>query len=92
MSEEEIKEVEKFVNDRIEENLPLDENRNITMKEALQDGAMALFGEKYGDEVRTIRFGESVELCGGTHVSRTGDIWHFKIVSESAIAAGVRRI
>lgn len=92
MSEEELKEVEKFVNDRIEENLPLDEHRNITMKEALQEGAMALFGEKYGDEVRTIRFGDSVELCGGTHVNNTADIWHFKIISEGAIAAGVRRI
>jgi len=89
---DELREVENFVNARISGNLPLVENRNIPMEEALEQGAMALFGEKYGDAVRTIRFGQSVELCGGTHVQNTGDIWHFKIKSEGAVAAGIRRI
>ncbi|SHI96167.1 alanyl-tRNA synthetase [Arenibacter nanhaiticus] len=89
---DELREVENFVNARISGNLPLVENRNIPMEEALEQGAMALFGEKYGDAVRTIRFGQSVELCGGTHVKNTGDIWHFKIKSEGAVAAGIRRI
>ncbi|NDV16850.1 alanine--tRNA ligase [Muricauda sp. TY007] len=89
---EELRKVENFVNARIDGHLPLEENRNIPMKEAMEQGAVALFGEKYGDTVRTIRFGQSIELCGGTHVKNTADIWHFKIVSEGAVAAGIRRI
>ncbi|WP_040248457.1 alanine--tRNA ligase [Psychroserpens mesophilus] len=89
---EELRDVENFVNSRIEGKLPLQEQRNIPMEKAIEEGAMALFGEKYGDTVRTVRFGQSIELCGGTHVKNTGDIWHFKIVSEGAVAAGIRRI
>ncbi len=89
---EELRDVENFVNGRIDGKLPLQEGRNVPMKQAVKDGALALFGEKYGDAVRTIRFGQSIELCGGTHVQNTADIWHFKIVSESAIASGIRRI
>ena len=89
---EELREVENFVNARIEGKLPFEEQRNIPLKQAMKAGAMALFGEKYGDTVRTVRFGQSIELCGGTHVQNTGDIWHFKIVSEGAVAAGIRRI
>jgi alanyl-tRNA synthetase len=89
---EQLREVENFVNARIEDNLPLQENRNVPMQQAIDEGAMALFGEKYGDAVRTIRFGKSMELCGGTHVKNTGDIWHFKIKSEGAVASGIRRI
>ncbi|NNK81525.1 MAG: alanine--tRNA ligase [Flavobacteriaceae bacterium] len=92
MTKEELQDVEDFVNARIAGKLQLQEGRNVTMKQAMDEGAMALFGEKYGDTVRTIRFGHSIELCGGTHVKNTSDIWHFKIVSESAIAAGIRRI
>tara|TARA_E500000318_G_scaffold49470_1_gene46441 strand:+ start:137 stop:2749 length:2613 start_codon:yes stop_codon:yes gene_type:complete len=92
LTTEELREVENFVNARIDGHLPLEESRNVPMKEAMQQGAMALFGEKYGDTVRTIRFGQSIELCGGTHVKNTADIWHFKIVSEGAVAAGIRRI
>lgn len=89
---EELQEVENYVNARISGKLPLEESRNIPMEKAISDGAMALFGEKYGDTVRTIKFGKSIELCGGTHVKNTGDIWHFKIKSEGAVAAGIRRI
>ncbi|MDE3742753.1 alanine--tRNA ligase [Maribacter polysaccharolyticus] len=89
---EELRAVENFVNARIDGQLPLEENRNVPMEEAMKEGAMALFGEKYGDAVRTIRFGQSIELCGGTHVRNTADIWHFKIRSEGAVAAGIRRI
>lgn len=92
MTQEELHEVEKFVNARIDGQLQLQEERNVPMKSAIADGAMALFGEKYGDAVRTIRFGQSIELCGGTHVKNTGDIWQFKIKSEGAVAAGIRRI
>jgi alanyl-tRNA synthetase len=89
---DELRAIEDFVNARISGNLPLIEKRNIPMQEAIKDGAMALFGEKYGDTVRAIKFGKSIELCGGTHVKNTGDIWHFKIKSEGAVAAGIRRI
>ncbi|SIQ93592.1 alanine--tRNA ligase [Maribacter ulvicola] len=92
MTPEELQEVESFVNARIDGHLQLQEERNVPMKSAIADGAMALFGEKYGDAVRTIRFGQSIELCGGTHVKNTGDIWQFKIKSEGAVAAGIRRI
>ena len=92
VSQEELKAVEQFVNARIQEKLPLEEQRNTPFAQAIEQGAMALFGEKYGEEVRTIRFGQSVELCGGTHVANTSEIWHFKITSESAVASGIRRI
>ena len=92
MTEAELQQVEDFVNARIQEQLPLIERRNIPFAQAVSEGAMALFGEKYGDEVRAIKFGESMELCGGIHVKNTAEIWHFKIVSEGAVAAGIRRI
>jgi alanyl-tRNA synthetase len=92
LSDEELTLIEREVNDKIRQNIALNEHRNVPMQKALDMGAMALFGEKYGDLVRVIKFEESIELCGGTHVSNTAKIGRFKIVSESAIAAGVRRI
>ena len=92
MTTEELTEVERLVNHRIHEGLALVEARSVAMETAIAEGAMALFGEKYGDTVRTIRFGESIELCGGTHVNNTSEIWQFKIVSEGGVAAGIRRI
>ncbi len=92
MTENELQQIEDFVNARIQEQLPLIERRSIPIQQALDEGAMALFGEKYGDNVRAIKFGESMELCGGIHVKNTAEIWHFKIISEGAVAAGIRRI
>ncbi|UUV21909.1 alanine--tRNA ligase [Paenimyroides aestuarii] len=92
VTDEELQQIEAFVNARIQEQLPLIERREIPFKQAIEEGVMALFGEKYGDTVRAIKFGDSMELCGGIHVQNTADIWAFKIVSESAVAAGIRRI
>lgn len=92
MTEEELALVEEKVNQKIKESIALQEFRNIPIQEAIDKGAMALFGEKYGDSVRMIQFGSSKELCGGTHVKNTSEIGHFKIVSESSAAAGIRRI
>ena len=92
LSEEEILAVEQFVNDRIRDNIKLEEQRQVPMEVAMATGAMALFGEKYGDTVRTVKFGSSIELCGGTHVQQTSDLWYFKITTETAVAAGIRRI
>ena len=92
VTNEQLREVEQMVNAAIRANDPLDERRECPIDEAREAGAMMLFGEKYGDKVRMVRFGESVELCGGTHTSATGNIGMFKILSESAISAGVRRI
>lgn len=94
VSAEELKQVEEIVNKKIRENVPLDEKRNVPVEKAKALGAMALFGEKYGDFVRVITFDPrfSIELCGGTHVPATGHIGLFKITSESSVAAGVRRI
>ncbi|UKB85298.1 alanine--tRNA ligase [Chryseobacterium sp. MEBOG06] len=92
MTEEELALIEEKVNHKIKESIALQEFRNIPIQEALDKGAMALFGEKYGDSVRMIQFGSSKELCGGTHVKNTSEIGHFKITSESSAAAGIRRI
>lgn len=92
LTDDELAQTEAFVNQKIAEQLPLVERRNIPYQQAIDEGAIALFGEKYGDDVRAIKFGESMELCGGIHVNNTADIWSFKIVSEGAVAAGIRRI
>ncbi len=92
VTDEEIRKVEKLVTEKIRANLPIVENRNCSLEEAQAEGAIALFGEKYGSSVRTIRFGSSIELCGGTHISDTGKIGTFRIISEGAIAAGIRRV
>lgn len=92
MSDMEVEKVEMLVNAAIRANMQVSENREIAYNEAIEQGAIALFGEKYDEKVRTIRFGESIELCGGTHVQATGNIGIFKIISETAIAAGIRRI
>lgn len=92
VTDEELQAVEKKVNERILQQIVLKEHRSISMKEAMEAGAMALFGEKYGDKVRMIEFADSKELCGGTHVKNTSDIWYFKIISEGAVASGIRRV
>ncbi|WP_372918286.1 alanine--tRNA ligase [Salegentibacter sp.] len=92
VTKKELEQIEEFVNKRIAERIALNEQRNITFQEALDQGAIALFGEKYGESVRAIQFGDSMELCGGIHVKNTGDIWYFKITSEAAVASGIRRI
>lgn len=92
MNKEELLQVENFVNARIQDAIPFEENRRIPYKKAIDSGAIALFGEKYGDAVRTVKFGESMELCGGTHVENTSQIWHFTITQETSVASGIRRI
>ncbi|MFM7729136.1 MAG: DHHA1 domain-containing protein, partial [Flavobacteriales bacterium] len=92
MNDDEVERVEALVNERIRKNFSLEENRSMPIEEARKTGAMMLFGEKYGDVVRVIKFGNSVELCGGTHVRSTGEIGMFRIQSEGAVAAGVRRV
>jgi alanyl-tRNA synthetase len=92
VTDEELRQVERIANAKVRMAMPLDEHRNMPIAEARAMGAMALFGEKYGDEVRVVKFGSSVELCGGTHVANTGNIGMIRIISESSIAAGIRRI
>ena len=92
LTADELNAVEAFVNARIQEQIDLDEQRNTPYQQAIDNGALALFGEKYGDTVRSIRFGESVELCGGTHVANTAALWHFTITAETAVASGIRRL
>ncbi|MFP8488838.1 alanine--tRNA ligase [Gracilimonas sp. Q87] len=94
MTDEQLEEVEQLVNEKVQENIPLQEERNVPMDEAKERGAMMLFGEKYGETVRVITFDEdySVELCGGTHVGATGEIGYFRFTNETSVAAGIRRI
>jgi alanyl-tRNA synthetase len=92
MTDEEVEKVEGLVNERIRKQYALEESRDVPIEEASKLGAMMLFGEKYGDKVRVIKFGDSIELCGGTHIANTGSIGFFKITSEGAVAAGIRRI
>ena len=92
VTDEELRQAERIVNEMIRQDLPLDEHRDLPLAEAKEMGAIALFGEKYGDKVRVVRFGPSCEFCGGIHASSTGRIGLFKIISESSVAAGVRRI
>lgn len=92
VSQQQLQEIEDFVNAKIQAQIPLQEERSIAFDTAIEKGATALFGEKYGDKVRMIQFGNSIELCGGTHADNTGELWGFKITSESAVASGIRRI
>ena len=92
VTDQELAQVEKLVNEKIRQNVQLEEMRDTPIEKAREMGAMALFGEKYGDKVRVVKFGSSVEFCGGTHVQATGNIGFFKIISESSVSAGVRRI
>ena len=92
LSRQQLNDIEKLVNKLIQDNYKLEEHRNISYQQAIDMGAIALFGEKYDERVRMIKFGDSKELCGGTHVKATGDIGCFKIINETAIASGIRRI
>ncbi|MDO4714966.1 MAG: alanine--tRNA ligase [Bacteroidales bacterium] len=92
VTKEELRQIERIVNGRIRQDIPFQDHRDVPIEEAKQMGAIALFGEKYGDRVRVVQFGDSIEFCGGTHVKSTGRIGSFHIVSESSVAAGVRRI
>ena len=92
VTDEEIRKVERLVGEKIRANYPLEEHRNMPIEEAKKLGAMALFGEKYGDNVRVVKYGTSIELCGGTHIPATGMIGSLRVVGESSVAAGIRRI